>query len=293
MLSNVVMLLSAATVVWAMPHQSHVSHVDLSFLLPLTIHQDDVVLDVRAPQVISPSVNAICGAFNGSATCLGTSFGSCCSQFGYCGSSDVHCGTGCQVGYGSCGQQQAPVWTNLGCFTDSTLARVLPTSVLVSGNTVEKCQAACTNGGFPYAGVEFGSQCFCGSSIANSPSESTQCTMTCPGNSAETCGGSNAIQIYSVQPTWINLGCYSDATNSRTLSKSLNIAGNTIEKCQAGCSDAGYKYAGMEFGSQCFCGNTIDNSGAPIAQTTCNKACPGNGAETCGGPNALSLYYLL
>ncbi|KAM5350412.1 hypothetical protein ACJ41O_006917 [Fusarium nematophilum] len=251
------------------------------------------MLQVRA---VPASTNGICGAFNGSTTCLGGPFGNCCSQFGYCGNSDLHCGSGCQTGFGSCGPQQTQEtqqFKNLGCFVDNTNARVLGASVLVPGNTPTKCKAACAERSFTYAGVEFGSQCFCGTGVTQTLVESTGCDYDCPGNSVEKCGGFNAIQIYSTVPTWLSLGCYSDATNSRTLSKSLNIAGNTNEKCQAACLDAGYKYAGTEFGSQCFCGNSIDNAGGPIAQSTCNKACAGDSAASCGGPNALSLFSLL
>ncbi|TDZ24311.1 Chitin deacetylase [Colletotrichum orbiculare MAFF 240422] len=36
-------------------------------------------------------------------SCIGYSGGSCCSQYNYCGSTDGHCGTGCQSGFGTCG----------------------------------------------------------------------------------------------------------------------------------------------------------------------------------------------
>lgn len=274
MLSSAFVLLSAAAAAWAMPRQSHA--LDAAELL-----------ESRA---ITPSTDAICGAFNGSTTCAGSPFGSCCSQFGYCGSSDIHCGTGCQVGYGTCGPPQPKTWTNLGCYTDNTLSRTLNTSVLVAGNTVERCQNACANRGFTHAGVEFGSQCFCGTAVQNSPSLSTQCNKECAGDSREICGGSNAINLYTLVPTWQNLGCYSDSTIARTLDTSLNIAGNTVEKCQAECMAGGFIYAGMEFGSQCFCGNAILNDGAPIAASSCNRPCPGDSAAICGGSNALSLY---
>ncbi|KAK2592716.1 hypothetical protein QQS21_009591 [Conoideocrella luteorostrata] len=251
---------------------------------------DTRMLQVRASPA---SVDAICGAFNGSSTCQGTGFGRCCSQFGYCGNTDVHCGTGCQSGFGSCGTLQPQQYKDLGCFVDSTSARVLPTLINQGGNTPAKCNAACADAGFPYAGVEFGSQCFCAPAPQQALVASSDCTKECPGNSAENCGGPNAIRIYSSVPTWLNLGCYSDATNSRTLAKSINIAGNTNKKCQDACADAGYKYAGTEFGSQCFCGNSIDNGGASIAQNTCNKPCAGDATTNCGGPNALSITQLL
>ncbi|KAF2262955.1 hypothetical protein CC78DRAFT_618050 [Lojkania enalia] len=36
-------------------------------------------------------------------TCLGSTFGNCCSQYGWCGSTSAYCGTGCQSGFGNCG----------------------------------------------------------------------------------------------------------------------------------------------------------------------------------------------
>lgn len=46
------------------------------------------------------SVDGECG--NG-LTCLGSSYGSCCSEHGWCGSTDDHCGVGCQAAFGVCG----------------------------------------------------------------------------------------------------------------------------------------------------------------------------------------------
>lgn len=37
-----------------------------------------------------------------SLTCLGFAQGECCSQYGYCGNTAGHCGTGCQSGFGKC-----------------------------------------------------------------------------------------------------------------------------------------------------------------------------------------------
>lgn len=44
------------------------------------------------------STNGRCGAGFRNATCLGTSYGPCCSAGGWCGDSDSHCGDGCQSG---------------------------------------------------------------------------------------------------------------------------------------------------------------------------------------------------
>ncbi|CAI9631283.1 unnamed protein product [Alternaria burnsii] len=48
------------------------------------------------------STDSTCGGTSGF-TCLGFAQGECCSQYGYCGNTDGHCGTGCQAGFGKCG----------------------------------------------------------------------------------------------------------------------------------------------------------------------------------------------
>ncbi|KAF2262629.1 glycoside hydrolase/deacetylase [Lojkania enalia] len=35
-------------------------------------------------------------------TCQGSTFGNCCSQYGWCGTTSGHCGTGCQSAFGTC-----------------------------------------------------------------------------------------------------------------------------------------------------------------------------------------------
>ncbi|RYP08248.1 hypothetical protein DL764_001982 [Monosporascus ibericus] len=46
------------------------------------------------------SEDGSCGGADG-VTCVGSEFGNCCSQYGWCGSSVDHCGTGCQPEFGS------------------------------------------------------------------------------------------------------------------------------------------------------------------------------------------------
>jgi hypothetical protein len=43
------------------------------------------------------------GECSGANTCQGSIHGPCCSQWGWCGSTDAYCGTGCQAGFGQCG----------------------------------------------------------------------------------------------------------------------------------------------------------------------------------------------
>ncbi|KAF2837280.1 carbohydrate-binding module family 18 protein, partial [Patellaria atrata CBS 101060] len=50
--------------------------------------------------VVTP--DATCGSANGY-TCPGSQWGNCCGRYGWCGSTDVYCGAGCQPAYGFCG----------------------------------------------------------------------------------------------------------------------------------------------------------------------------------------------
>lgn len=66
----------------------------------------------------------------------------------------------------------------------------------------------------------------------------------------------------------------------------------TIELCLAACRSAGYKIAGVEYASQCYCGNAFANGGgpAPDGNAQCNMPCNGNPAQICGGPDRLNVY---
>ncbi|KAG4439545.1 hypothetical protein IFR05_004985 [Cadophora sp. M221] len=253
--------------------------------------RDVIGLQVRDAAIFKRAISTdgVCGGYNNTNTCAGSTFGTCCSLFGYCGTDPAHCGYGCQSGYGSCVvKQPAVTWASIGCYSDASNARTLRTAMNVGGNTVEICTAACAAAGFSFAGMEFGSQCFCDNAISNGGAEaSSGCTMACPGNSAEICGGGGRLSVYQVTPTWQSVGCYTDSTTARTLSATYNIAGNTQEKCQAACQAGGFKYSGTEFGSQCFCGNNIASTAGLAGD--CLTPCPGDSTTKCGGINRLSL----
>lgn len=58
-----------------------------------------VVVD---PSTLSTSTDGSCGTGT-TFLCNGTATGgSCCSQYGFCGETSAHCGTGCQSDYGTC-----------------------------------------------------------------------------------------------------------------------------------------------------------------------------------------------
>ena len=143
--------------------------------------------------------------------------------------------------------------------------------------------------------------------------------MPCNGNSSEYCGGPNRLDMYSsgdgavksptstssassstsVSPTLTSLpsgysykGCYVDNANGRILSsQNPDSQTLTVESCVSSCVSQGFNVAGMEYSSQCFCGNAITNNGTLAAQDSdCNMPCSGNSAENCGAGNRMSIY---
>ncbi|OTA55979.1 hypothetical protein K449DRAFT_375976, partial [Hypoxylon sp. EC38] len=69
------------------------------------------------------------------------------------------------------------------------------------------------------------------------------------------------------------------------------MSGNdmTVEKCIEFADDGAWRFAGVEFGIQCFVGNTLHGASASNP-TDCNQACSGNLAEVCGAGNRIGIY---
>ncbi|CAG8644440.1 553_t:CDS:2, partial [Ambispora gerdemannii] len=184
----------------------------------------------------------------------------------------------------------------------------------------EMCIDHCADYLFAYAALKNSAECYCGNDSVtvyyNNPSNGT-CNSTCAGNPNLTCGGENAFKVYSTitnshysygQNININKklelisknsdpryqGCFQDGPSCRTLNGTTPQVENsmTIDDCINICNQNSFKYAGLEDGHQCFCGNdyTVNGqaSGAPNEQ--CSTSCVGNNSQICGGPFALSIY---
>jgi hypothetical protein len=201
--------------------------------------------------------------------------------------------------------------------------------------TAEYCQNWCTQRGYRLSGVEYAQECHCDNEINPTAVDgSDRCTWNCGGTMInksqplQFCGGVGFINVFNNTNTSFvafgdnsntagnaqpytppagfaenYVGCYSDSsTAGRTLTGINTDGGNnmTIEKCAAFCatgnSGLGYQYYGLEFASQCYCGNVIANGGVLLTPTstptndTCQMRCTGSQPDICGGPNGLSLY---
>ncbi|MCJ1431025.1 hypothetical protein MMC27_000375 [Xylographa pallens] len=124
--------------------------------------------------------------------------------------------------------------------------------------------------------------------VTNSPAPVPDCA-------ASKTLGSFTSSIYTDETSkgWAYLGCGVDTYGSPALTGPLqDDATMTVETCIALCGGKGYSIAGLEYASQCFCGNDLPARASPTPGVigTCNMACTGNSTEMCGAGNRLSLY---
>jgi hypothetical protein len=221
-------------------------------------------------------------------------------------------------------------WNYVGCYNDSVGSRTLGSTNVGSTetNSLDTCAASCQ--GYTYFGAEYGSECYCGNIIANSAAlfPDSQCSTICPGNSSETCGAGSRMNLYvnsgtqtstsssisSSVPTSTSAAasstttsiasrpdipetvgsynyveCHSDNTTRRTLQdKFIGSADMTIEYCMGNYT--GYQYFGVEYGVECYCGNTLTFGSYQATDGRCSMLCGGNANEICGGMAGLTLY---
>lgn len=118
-----------------------------------------------------------------------------------------------------------PGYTYMGCFVDDT-NRILD-AAFKTGNdiTVESCGQYCNGGISPnryyqYMGVEYGSQCYCGSSFNKTLQavSDSKCTMTCSGNDSEFCGATWFIGVYGATEVSNGTSTISSSASTSALS---------------------------------------------------------------------------
>ncbi|XP_075224237.1 xylosyltransferase oxt isoform X2 [Lycorma delicatula] len=89
---------------------------------------------------------------------------------------------------------------SLGCFQDEKKFRLLSGyyANLKTTNSPQHCINLCLQSGFPYAGVQFVTECFCGNEEPASTSRlpDSSCNMKCPEDPRQACGGYYTINVY-------------------------------------------------------------------------------------------------
>ncbi|KAK3901802.1 WSC domain-containing protein [Staphylotrichum tortipilum] len=155
-----------------------------------------------------------------------------------------------------------------GCYTDHGGHRSLTGKKSYDPKmTLQMCAATCH--GYQWFGVEYGSQCFCGTSLAATAEKHPDTDNL------------EEVDGFRYQ------SCWTDNTHARSLMGSENPRQDmTVEMCAGFCK--GFKYFGVESTSECFCGDELGGQAAP--EEECSELCGGNPAEWCGGPDRLNIY---
>ncbi|KAL2835673.1 hypothetical protein BJY01DRAFT_223313 [Aspergillus pseudoustus] len=133
------------------------------------------------------SIDGNCGSnSDSSATCLGSEFGNCCSVKGYCGSTDLYCGEGCQLEFGTCNDASVQTISRTG-----SCGSTLTSNVTCQGSTYGDC---CSKNGFcggdnTYCGTGCQSMfghCYALSDSSNSTSPSSSSTSSTSSSTSST-----------------------------------------------------------------------------------------------------------
>ncbi|KAI1477725.1 WSC-domain-containing protein [Daldinia eschscholtzii] len=196
--------------------------------------------------------------------------------------------------------------------------------------TNEKCASYCKGKGYSLAGTEYSQECYCGNvNTGTLIADSSQCDMKCKGDSRAFCGGGLKLSVWSLveaspsqsqsqspsqsttpQPsqtqaiqetdnvlraangTATYLGCYTDsATSGRTLANDFYYSSSmTVDSCASYCQSKNYAVFGVEYGVECYCGNSPKASATVSAEGDCNMACKGNSTQVCGAGSRLSVW---
>ncbi|XP_039755431.1 xylosyltransferase oxt [Pararge aegeria] len=89
---------------------------------------------------------------------------------------------------------------HLGCYLDEKKLRLLSSYYgnYANVNSPTFCLDICVQAGFPYAGVQYSSECFCGELAPPSSSKTSDglCDMNCPGDPSQKCGGYFTMNVY-------------------------------------------------------------------------------------------------
>ena len=80
---------------------------------------------------------------------------------------------------------------------DNDKDRLLPTKLKLPDLTPHSCIEACREMNNIFAGVEAGSECFCGDTVPTELAPGGDCDHPCEGDISEICGGNWRMNVYT------------------------------------------------------------------------------------------------
>ncbi|KAL5006079.1 hypothetical protein ScPMuIL_017237 [Solemya velum] len=85
------------------------------------------------------------------------------------------------------------------------------------------------------------------------------------------------------------IGCYVDREDRDIDGYHIENDLNTPQYCLKTCSEKGFKYAAVQYGRECFCGDSFGKYGA-APEAHCDYPCPNNHELMCGGFWSQNVY---
>ncbi|PAA82585.1 hypothetical protein BOX15_Mlig003751g3, partial [Macrostomum lignano] len=115
-------------------------------------------------------------------------------------------------------------------------------SVYLSMMSHKLCSSICSIGSFSYFGVQYGDECYCGNSFgSHGLASEADCSMDCPGNAVQKCGGSNRNSVFSLSYPVSDNNTYTVVKQSSPPVTSgatsvWPVAAQSVEDCLLRCS---------------------------------------------------------
>lgn len=113
------------------------------------------------------------------------------------------------------------IYDFIGCYQDTAGKTLNQNSTSSNGMTVETCAVYCS--AYPYFGLEYGAECYCGTKLNPSSTlmNSSQCNIPCKGSNSEFCGSGSRMQIYQANGI---LSSSSSSSNTASLTSSISFS---------------------------------------------------------------------
>lgn len=181
-----------------------------------------------------------------------------------------------------------------GCFKENTENPDFENNLWISSDrvTIRKCLTDCREHGYSFAALRNGNSCYCTNNNYRLHGKSEECNIKCQQNAEEICGGTSSNSVYSVDVNRNFIGCFRDTENDRDLE--VKRWGKEVKKsafaCVKECQKAGYSFAGVQNGGDCFCSNSYGKHGAVTGEEKCLMKCSGWHLENCGGVLENAVY---
>ncbi|EXJ87032.1 hypothetical protein A1O3_03989 [Capronia epimyces CBS 606.96] len=175
--------------------------------------------------------------------------------------------------------------------------------------TIPACLAFCSAQSLALAGLEYGRECYCASALGpNTLLNATGCTMACAGDNTQVCGGRSRLSVYNntalsapaAKQTigqFAYQGCYTDPSAAQRALQGYSTSSSSMTQdlCVQTCSAKGYTLAGVEYGRECYCANslaTVQVGGKAVqaAEGDCGMLCAGDRDELCGGSSRIGVW---